>query len=287
MIRLNRERTAAAIPAEFRGDKRIARELKLFKDRRQWLKEGSAGTFPLNSSLWKGAKKQLAKETGDKCAYCEASARTVCHCDVEHVRPKSIYWWLALCYDNYVIACQLCNQTYKGDQYPVKGPSQAGPALTANSTDPALNTLIGQAAPDPFDPLQTITPAAFAAAAQKEKPALIDPYFEDPQEFFVWEPDADHEEVWVRPRPKRGHKKWRATQCIDLLGLNREELLRVRWRAYQPVALNCEIFQSGLLDANPILKAKTQASLIASMDTRGFFAGLFRWTIREQFGLAL
>jgi hypothetical protein len=94
MIQLQRVRTAKAIPAAFRGDKRRLREIELLKARRKSLQAGEK--LDLESSLWKPAKEQLLRETGDKCGYCEASASTVCHCDVEHIRPKAIYWWLAL-----------------------------------------------------------------------------------------------------------------------------------------------------------------------------------------------
>jgi hypothetical protein len=28
---------------------------------------------------------------------------------------------MAYCYDNYLYACQICNETYKGDHFPVHG----------------------------------------------------------------------------------------------------------------------------------------------------------------------
>lgn len=289
MIQLTRVRTAAAIPAEFRGEKRVARELKLFQQRRQWLKDGGsdAGSFELNSNLWKPAKLQLAREAGDKCAYCEASAKTVCHCDVEHVRPKAIYWWLALCYDNYLLACQLCNQVYKGDKYEIKGKRLSEPAIKAQSSDAGLNKLVGSAAPDPLDDSQTTKRSAYAAAFRKEKPALVNPYLDQPEDLFRWEPDADQSQVWMRPRQASGAKHWRADRSIEMLGLNREELRRVRWQAYRPIATHCRILQRGLLDSDPALKAETEAMLVAAMAPAQYFAGLCRWTIREQFGLPL
>lgn len=287
MIRLERDRTPTAVPAPFRGHDRNTRELKLLKDRRAWLQAGTAAKFELNSNLWKPAKAQLALESGDKCAYCEASAKTVCHCDVEHVRPKAIYWWLALCYDNYVLACQLCNQSFKSDKYPIKGNQLVAPPLAATSSDAALQTLVGTFAPDPIDDSETIKRTAYVAAFKKEKPALMDPYRENPEEYFLWEPDADQKEVAITPRAKKGHKKWRAEQSIETLGLNREELRRVRWQAYRPIAVHCRTYKSGRLDDDPALKADTKAVLIEAMDTRQFFSGLFRWTILEEFALTL
>ena len=107
MTKLERLRTAAAIPPAFRGTGRVARSLDLIQGR-------VAGTLEFNSNVWKAAKPQLKLETGGKCAYCESPTDTVAHGDVEHYRPKSKYWWLAYCYDNYLYACQICNQVSQG-----------------------------------------------------------------------------------------------------------------------------------------------------------------------------
>ena len=46
----------------------------------------------------------------------------VAYGDVEHFRPKSKYWWLAYCYENYLYSCQMCNQRYKKAEFPIFGP---------------------------------------------------------------------------------------------------------------------------------------------------------------------
>ena len=118
MTKVERLRTAAAIPAAFRGAGRIAKSLELIEGR-------IGGTLEFKQTVWKAAKPQLKLETGGKCAYCESPTDTVAHGDVEHFRPKSKYWWLAYCYDNYVYACQICNQVHKRDESPIY--TSAGP----------------------------------------------------------------------------------------------------------------------------------------------------------------
>lgn len=108
MIRLSRARSAA-IPARFRGVKRQLRERALLTARRDFLASAGSTFDFLTNALWKDAKAPLKAESHKKCGYCEALASVTAHCDVEHIRPKSAYWWLALCYDNYVFACQICN----------------------------------------------------------------------------------------------------------------------------------------------------------------------------------
>ena len=141
MTKLERVRTAAAIPPAFRGAGRIARSLELIEGR-------IAGALEFKPTVWKAAKPQLKLDTGGKCAYCESPTDTVAHGDVEHFRPKSKYWWLAYCYDNYVYACQICNQVHKGDEFPVHATAGmwAGPTLpTPPTTDAGRFTSISRA----------------------------------------------------------------------------------------------------------------------------------------------
>lgn len=69
-----------------------------------------------------------------KCAYCESRYVAVQPMDVEHWRPKSIYYWLAADWDNLLPSCIDCNRrreqldaiagkkgsSGKGTEFPVK-----------------------------------------------------------------------------------------------------------------------------------------------------------------------
>jgi hypothetical protein len=111
MTRIERSEPPRRFRRCFEPSGRVAKSLELIQGR-------AAGTLEFNSNVWKAAKPQLKLETGGKCAYCESPTDTVAHGDVEHYRPKSKYWWLAYCYENYLYACQICNQVYKGDEFP-------------------------------------------------------------------------------------------------------------------------------------------------------------------------
>ena len=112
MIPLIRTRSTAAIAANFRNPKREDFNVELMTERREFLADPTEKQ-EFDSGRWKKAKAQLLKETNNKCAYCEAPTKVVAYGDVEHYRPKSMYWWLAYCYENYLPSCQLCNQKYK------------------------------------------------------------------------------------------------------------------------------------------------------------------------------
>ena len=164
MTRIERIRTAAAIAPAFRGTGRVARSLDLIQGR-------AAGTLEFNSNVWKAAKPQLKLESGGKCAYCESPTDTVAHGDVEHYRPKSKYWWLAYCYDNYLYACQICNQVYKGDEFPVYATAGmwTGPVLPTPHTPAALAAFAESLIPDPLDPNAGHALADFLVAGREGK----------------------------------------------------------------------------------------------------------------------
>ncbi len=60
-------------------------------------------------------KDKLKTIYNHKCVYCEQSIE---RCDVEHYRPKSIYYWLAYSWDNLLYCCSPCN-TNKGNRFKV------------------------------------------------------------------------------------------------------------------------------------------------------------------------
>ena len=51
-------------------------------------------------------KTELKNIYRSKCAFCEQKIERF---DVEHFRPKSIYYWLAFSWDNLLVACPVCN----------------------------------------------------------------------------------------------------------------------------------------------------------------------------------
>jgi uncharacterized protein (TIGR02646 family) len=71
-----------------------------------------------NSRYKKGDIKAALNEIyHGKCAFCE---QLVEQTQVEHYRPKSIYYWLAFSWDNLILACPRCNQG-KGIHFDIRG----------------------------------------------------------------------------------------------------------------------------------------------------------------------
>lgn len=82
-------------------------------------------------------KQQLRADQHDKCCYCESYFSSTSYGDVEHFRPKAGYqqaaadtlrkpgyYWLAYEWRNLYFACQLCNQRYKGNLFPLANPAE-------------------------------------------------------------------------------------------------------------------------------------------------------------------
>lgn len=66
---------------------------------------------------YRDVKEALFKLYHKKCAFCEQRVEVP---QVEHFRPKSIYYWLAYSWDNLLLACSTCN-TKKGNRFEIKG----------------------------------------------------------------------------------------------------------------------------------------------------------------------
>jgi hypothetical protein len=280
MIKLERTRTKQAINAGLRGIKRKEKAVLL-------LTEFYANSFNFNSEHWKKAKPQLKRESFGKCAYCEAPTNTVAHGDVEHFRPKSVYWWLAYCYDNYSYSCQICNQSFKSDKFPISAArmnlAQHLPSIEPDETH--KNILAPRLFPDPFDDSEGLPFADFKAACVQEKSFLLDPYLFNPEEVFAWEIDKILKEVKLIPRENTAEAKTIIKTAEDCLGLNREELCVLRWKTYEILETFKETLSETQLSVN--LRNKTKAMLKTMTNSNAIFAGMTRYFVRDIWSLSL
>ena len=280
MTRLVRDRASAVVPAAFRGPGRLARSLKLLQDK-------AAGTLEFQSTVWKAAKPQLKKESGGKCAYCESPTDTVAHGDVEHFRPKSVYWWLAYCYDNYLYSCQICNEVFKGDSFPVHATAGAwkGPAIPSPATAAALTALAQTLTPDGCD--TTLNHAEFLAAITAEKPGCVDPYVIDPDPLFKWVADDVLKEVEIRAATNAVASKRAFEAVTQFFGLNREELKRWRWKTYSTLVVLKDTLEA--LEAagvNAPLRTRIRDEIRAMTKIDAPYAGMVRYFV-GKFGINL
>ena len=280
MIRIVRDRTA--VPAAFQSTGRVKKEQTLLEAKRDHLQRQQTdpeAAHGFKSSWWKAAKDQLRKEARGKCAYCEARADAVAHCDVEHFRPKDTWWWLTCCWDNYLFACQICNQEYKSNHFP-SAKSIPPVSLKHNTTDPALAAMSGKLAPDPVVPAEI---TAWLKVLAKEKADIIDPCLTDPEEFFAWEVDDDAGEITLVARTTTPKVKRIVKACVDIFGLNREELRQLRYETFEALDIARKALESpGLPEAR---RTKILRRLTRYASSARAFTGMSRYFLIDVWKL--
>ncbi len=85
----------------------------------------------------KSVKNALRNAQYHKCAFCESKVSHIAYGDVEHFRPKAGYrqhpkdpltrpgyFWLAYDWSNLPFCCQLCNQRFKRNHFPLLDSTQ-------------------------------------------------------------------------------------------------------------------------------------------------------------------
>lgn len=174
---------------------------ELCNERRNYyiqLEEFNNGTRPIKpeypkpKKTWyahKDIKKQLRNMFGPKCAYCESHVTGNSYLHVEHFRPSSIYPSLAYQWNNFLLACEVCNSGCKKAQFPLM-----------DGSHPVEHTI---------DP---------CSLDDSDDNALINPCFENPDQYF----DFLNEKIICRPG------RIKAIQTRDVCGLNREDLKDAR-----------------------------------------------------------
>jgi uncharacterized protein (TIGR02646 family) len=176
-------------------------------------------------SLWgnKEVRQALWIMQNKKCGYCERRRDVNRESDIDHFRPKAEvalapdhkgYWWLAYDWKNLLFSCRHCNQSYKLNHFPIPDESRR--------VDSEAKEL------------------------RSEHAYLIDPcnVDDDPEScftYFVQELKLAKDEtetlVYVQPRPDDEWNKERASRTIEVLKLNRKELLEERGKCVEKLKL--------------------------------------------------
>lgn len=271
MIKLKRARTKAAIDEGFWGPRAKGLLFDLLRHWREGLKTSERPRLKFEPK-WGVVKPQLFKEAFHKCAYCETPTTVVAYGDVEHYRPKSVYWWLAYVYDNYLASCMICNQRYKKDHFEISGQRLRGPEIKASHSDPELEALAQSFAPDPLEAAEV---SAFEALHHQEGAYLPHPYFDDPETLLAYEVFDATYEVLVVAKESTEPAKARMAAIERQLGLNRPELKRLRYAQYKIYRLAHRVSHSEDIDAKSRLAARELLTSL-SRDSSAY-AGMIRY----------
>ncbi len=280
MIALTRIRTEAAILAKYRGKSRIDYNVKLLKQQQEIL-QGTKSRF-IFTKIWGEAKTQLMAETCYKCAYCEKLIDTIgadkkesSFADVEHYRPSSIYWWLAYCYENYLYACEICNRSYKKDKFPTLYAPQMPPYISIRSSLSVIQKRSSKMNPDSLNQKQGQRWANFKKLHQKERPFILNPYFDEPTQFFGYEVDKILQEVKIFVLLHLPNAADYQAAIDNDLGLNRISLKQDRYQYYETYAILKEVLQES--NISETLKNKTIAKIHKMQQNNAPYSGMIRY----------
>jgi len=101
--------------------------------------DSGTAKFSFHSGIYghSSVKKRLIEAQHGKCCFCESKITHIAYGDVEHFRPKAGfrqraadplgrpgYYWLAYDWSNLYLACELCNQRFKKNSFPLKDASR-------------------------------------------------------------------------------------------------------------------------------------------------------------------
>ena len=234
MIPLRRVRGSGSINTQFFGVQLEDISFELAKTQRS-IKKGDITKHSFKSSIWKKAKEQLLKESNDKCAYCETPMSVVSYGDVEHYRPKSKYWWLAYCLDNYLASCAICNQKFKSAHFKVEGGKMPSPRVRRNSADSTLKNISKALVPDPLIAADVMR---FENKHRAELALLINPYVDDPTITFAWHADRNLEEVDLVAVSSDFSVVKRVDAAKEFYGLDRPQLRGLRYATFHDYFVN-------------------------------------------------
>lgn len=152
---------------------------------------------------------QLAISYKNKCAYCER----ICKADIEHYRPKKKvteaprhegYYWLCYEWTNLLPSCVTCNRDgAKLNKFPILGTRIEKPPELLRNGELDLEKFKANVSP-----------------LKDEKPYLLHPEIDQPEEFFEFEVDDDTKGI----RIKGTDNDSRGEETIEICLLNRLEL---------------------------------------------------------------
>ena len=138
-------------------------------------------------------------------------------------------------------------------------------------------------APDPLNKTQV---NAFIHRHEQERPLLLNPYFDDPSEYFAWRADDVLREVDITANPdspevetiantRNREVESIAAASIDHYGLNRKELRNRRYRIYKQYRRFKQILEDNGISPETRNLSISAIEEMKAPDAR--FAGMIRY----------
>jgi hypothetical protein len=74
-----------------------------------WAVDPTSREF-LNTPEWKALRRQVVKKYGRQCMKCGHTPANPRHTNVDHIKPRKLFPWLALVFENLQVLCGRCNK---------------------------------------------------------------------------------------------------------------------------------------------------------------------------------
>lgn len=108
------------------------------------------------NNFWTELKADFKEKQNSRCAICEKELNDIYSQDIEHYRPKTIYWWLAYNPENYYLACAECNRSYKKIEFPLLNQTQHTNYLDRKNIKNEIPLLVNPLKDNPLDYFQIV-----------------------------------------------------------------------------------------------------------------------------------
>lgn len=184
--------------------------------------KGVNGSFEFNAYGKPHVRDAMNALTGHKCAYCESSYAATAPVAVEHYRPKGRivvrkaprtemtgYWWLAAAWENLLPSCTDCNS-----------------ARWQQIAESGEEVVSGKA--DYFPLLDEAKRATSEGKESDESPILLNPCDPTCPDLLAFEVREGQSLVLSRVRDETSDEFRRANGTIQIVGLNRTLLVKLR-----------------------------------------------------------
>ncbi|UWU25628.1 hypothetical protein N2601_29685 (plasmid) [Rhizobium sp. CB3060] len=197
-------------------------------------------TFNFSAYSDEAVKYALDKLFFGKCAYCESRYANQAPVDVEHYRPKGRiagvanhpgYWWLAMVWNNLLPSCIDCNRRRWQDL--PRFPESLAQLLAA----PEMQGVKASLGKQDLFPIAGTARATADLPDIDERPDLINPCVDDPEEHLVFHIDRGDPLGLVLPTFKNNVPSRRGLTSIHVYGLNRLGLVQERTRILRKLDL--------------------------------------------------
>ncbi len=246
MIFLNRNCSGVEPPESLTDQNKKEEHDRDLKEQYERIKNGEQEKWSFKSNIYghRDVKDRLEQISHGKCSYCEGAVEHVAWGDVEHYRPKSVYWWLAYTWENLLLSCQICNNR-KSNEFPVRN-------QRATFENPDLDA---------------------------EDPGIVNPMTEDPEEYFEYEYYGEEAALIPGSELNNGASE-RVRVSIAVCDLNREELKRRRTRVLAELKSLIEIYLSS--GQNTLIHQKAEMMLKNKASGESPFTGIVRYYLRRR-----